>query len=144
VTLSNEISGFGAGETIHLGGVTANKDTYSNGTLTLKNGNAVVETLHFVGSYTPFSFHLTKSASGTVVSYNPSGGSAASIQEQIFNSALLSDSLGYHGLGAVGGRGSAGASATPDLLSVGHGPGGGCSRLDRRLRFGDVALTSRA
>jgi hypothetical protein len=50
---------------------------------------------------------------------------AASIQEQIFNSALLSGSLAHHGLDAIDGRGSAGAGATPDLLSVGHAPGPG-------------------
>ena len=51
------------------------------------------------------------------------GGTLASLHEQIFNSALLSDTLAYHPLDAIGGRGSAIGSATPDLLSVGHGPG---------------------
>ena len=58
------------------------------------------------------------------VTFNSSAGFASSLHEQIFNSAFLSDSL-YHPLDAFGGRGSAGAGATPDLLSVGHAPGGG-------------------
>ena len=125
VTLSNKISEFSAGDTIALLGVTATTPSYSNGSLTLMNGTVPVETLHFKGSYTTSNFHLTKIAGGTDVTFNPSGGSAAAVQEQIFNSALLSDSLGHHAPDAVGGRGPAGASATPDLWSVGHGPGGG-------------------
>ncbi len=126
VTLSNDILGFQTGDTIELLGVTANKDIYnsSTGTLTLKNGNTPVETLHFVGAYTYSDFHLTQNGSEAEVTYAPSGGSAASIQEQIFNSALLSDSLGYHAPEANGERGSAVGSAKPDLWSVGHAPGG--------------------
>jgi fibronectin-binding autotransporter adhesin len=125
VTLSNKISKFGGLDIIDLDGVTANDKSYSNGTLTLENGTVPVETLHFVGSYTTSNFRLETYTAGTEVTFDPSGGSAASIQEQIFNSALLSDSLAYHPLGALGGRGSAVAGATPDLLSVGHAPGGG-------------------
>ena len=59
------------------------------------------------------------------VTFNSSAGFASSLHEQISNSALLSDSPAYHPLDAFGGRGSAGDGATPDLLSVGHAPGGG-------------------
>ena len=122
VTLSNDISGFGAGDTIDLLGVTANKDLYdpSTGKLTLKNGNAKVGTLHFKGSYNSLNFHLKTYAGGTFVHFNPSGGSAGRIQEQISNSALLSDSPGYHAPEAIGER----SSGTPELWSVGHAPGG--------------------
>jgi hypothetical protein len=128
VTLSNKISKFGGLDIIELVGVTANKDIYSEnvsgqppgGTLTLKNGNVPVETLQFLGSYTSSNFHLESEAGETDVTFNSSGGSAASVQEQIFNSALLSDSLGHHAPEAIGGRGS----ATPDLWCVGHAPAG--------------------
>ena len=121
-TLDNAISGFGAGDTIRLGGVTADDDSYnpSNGELTLMDETFPVESLYFSGSYTKSNFHLAEKAGNAVVTFNPSSGSAASAHEQIFNSALLSDSLGYHAPEAIGGRGS----ATPDLLSVGHGPSG--------------------
>ncbi len=126
VTLSNKISKFGGIDTITLDGVTANKDNYnpSKNALTIKNGTVPVETLYFSGSYTTSNFRLETFAGGTEVTFNPSGGSAASVQEQIFDSALLSDSLGYHTLDAIGGRGSAIGGATPDLWSVGHAPGG--------------------
>ena len=88
------------------------------------NGTAPVETLKVAGSYTTSNFGLTETGGNAIVTFNPSGGSAASIQEQIVNSALLSDSPGHHALDAFGGRGSAIGSATPDLWSVGHGPGG--------------------
>src|SRR5208283_1881383 len=121
---SNKISKFGSGDTIQLDGVTATKPPiYSpkNGTLTLKDGNAVVDTLHFPGSYTQSNFRLAEIGGHAVVTFKPSKLSAASIQEQIFNSALLSDSLGHHALDAIGERGS----VAPDLWSVGHAPGGG-------------------
>jgi hypothetical protein len=123
VTLSNKISGFGAAphaNAILLSGVVADKPIYSSGTLTLYNGKAKVETLNVVGNYTSSDFHLDSEAKGTLVIFNPSSGSAASVQEQIFNSALLSDPLGYHAAEAIGGRGS----ATPELWSVGHAPAG--------------------
>jgi T5SS/PEP-CTERM-associated repeat protein len=128
VALSTALNGFGTGDSITLRGVTADNDVYSKrtfgGTLTLENGNgASVATLNFLGSYTFANFHLSEVGGNAVVTFNPSKGSAASIQDQIFNSALLSGSSAYHGLDAVGGRGSAGASATPDYWSVGHSPG---------------------
>ena len=129
VTVSEYLNGFGSGNSIQLIGVTANKESYSENssgvTLTLKNGNAPVESLHFAGSYTPASFGLAEVGGDAVVSFNPSAASAVSIHEEISNSALLSDSPAYHPLDAFGGRGSAGASATPDLWSVGHAPGPG-------------------
>jgi T5SS/PEP-CTERM-associated repeat protein len=120
VTLSNTIDGFGSGDTIQLDGVTATKPKYSNGTLTLLNGTAPVETLKVAGSYTTSNFGLTETGANAVVTFKPSKGSAASIQDQIFNSALLSDSLGHHAPEAIVERGS----ATLDLWSVGHAPGG--------------------
>jgi hypothetical protein len=117
--LSTALSGFGSGDEIVLDGVTANKESYSGGTLTLKNGNTPVETLHFKGSYTSFDFHVETHAAGTFVTFNSSAESAASIQDQIFDSALLSGSSAHHRLDAIGER----AGATPDLWSVGHGPG---------------------
>ena len=102
VTLSNHIIQFGSGDTIQLDGITATKPKYSNGTLTLLNGTVPVDTLHLVGSYKDANFGVAEVGGNAVVSYKPSKGSAASVQEQIFNSALLSDSLGYHGLDAIG------------------------------------------
>ena len=67
------------------------------------------------------------------MTFKPSKASAASVDEQIFNSALLSDTLAYHPLDAIGGRGSAIGSATPDLWSVGHGPGLAGHELGIRL-----------
>ena len=124
VTLSNTISGFGSGDTIQLDGVTATKPSYSNGTLTLLNGTAPVETLNVAGSYKTSNFGLTETGGNAVVTFKPSKGSAASVQEQISSSALLSDSLGHYAPEAIGERGSAIGSATTNLWSVGHGPGG--------------------
>ena len=69
------------------------------------DGTFPVESLYFSGSYTKSNFHLAEKAGNAVVTFNPSSGSAASAHEQIFNSALLSDSLGYHAPEAIGGRG---------------------------------------
>ena len=122
VTLGNAISGFGKGDTINLLGVAAETDRYdpSYGTLTLENGTFPVDTLLIKGNYTTSNFPLAEKAGNAVVTFKPSKGSAASAQEQISNSALLSNSPGYHAAEAVGGRGS----ATPDLWSVGHASGG--------------------
>ena len=122
MTLGNAISGFGAGDTINLLGVAAETDRYnpSYGTLTLENGTFPVDTLYIEGNYTTKNFPLAEKAGNAVVTFKPSKGSAASVQEQIFNSALLSDSLVHYAPEAVGGRGG----ATADLLSVGHAPGG--------------------
>jgi hypothetical protein len=119
--LINPVAQFGSNDRIQLDGVVANGDSYnpSSGVLSLLNGTTTVATLSFVGSYNPLGFKTNEVGGAAVVTY-----SATAVQEHIFNSALLSDSLGYH-LGATGDRGSAGAGATPDLLSVGHAPGPG-------------------
>ena len=127
VTLSNKISGFGSGDTIQLDGVTATKPSYnpSKGTLTLLNGTAPVETLKVAGSYTDANFGVAEVGGNAVVSYRPSKASTASLHEQIFNSALLSDTLAYHPLDAIAGRGwKIGSATPPDLWSVGTGPAG--------------------
>jgi hypothetical protein len=105
----------GGGDTVHLLGLTADKEGYFGRTLALEHGNRIVDTQHFLGSY-------TTTPSGAVGSFK---GSGASLNEQIYNSALLADSLAYHLPDGGGGRGSGIGTATPDLWSVGHGPGPG-------------------
>ena len=129
--MSNNISGFGAGDTIALDGVSEDKDVYSpnednsGGTLKIKYHGEVVDTLNFLGSYNLSNFRYTPTASGTDVTFKPSTGSAASLDEQIFNSALLSEHAcisraGRHRRARLGDR----KRDAPDLWSVGHAPGG--------------------
>jgi T5SS/PEP-CTERM-associated repeat protein len=68
--LENHIADFNAHDAIGLYGVTANKDSFSNGVLTLLKGNTVVSELHFVGKYDPLGFHLSESSGEAIVTYS--------------------------------------------------------------------------
>ena len=127
------IKGFGANDTIDVSGL-SQSDTigvsYKGAVATVRflHAGKTVGSLRFAMKAGQGTFHFD-AADGALtfapkadadVTFNSSGGSAASVQEQIFNSALLSDSLGHHAPEAIVERGS----ATPDLWSVGHAPAG--------------------
>jgi T5SS/PEP-CTERM-associated repeat protein len=128
---SVKIKGFGADDTIDVSGLSTS-DTIgvsSKGaatTVRFLQAGKTVGSLHFAMKAGQGEFNFD--AADGALTFAPEAANetalSASIQEQIFNSAPLSDSSAYHGLEAIGGRGSAGAGVTPDLWSVGHAPGG--------------------
>ena len=128
---SVDIKGFGAYDTIDVSGLST-RDTIGVSykgdvaTVRFRQASKTVGTLHFAMKAGQGSFHFD--AADGALTFAPKvaseTGNGGAVQEQIFELALLSDLLGYRSWDAVGGRGSAGAGATSDLWSVGHGPGG--------------------
>jgi hypothetical protein len=59
VTVANTISGFHAGDTIDLAGLTATSDQYAGGVLTLFNGTTQVASLSIAGNYANETFAVT-------------------------------------------------------------------------------------
>jgi hypothetical protein len=66
-TFKGAIEGFGAGDRIELQQTMANKLVYANNVLTVKEGNSIVASLHFDGSYNSASFTLTSDGHGNSV-----------------------------------------------------------------------------
>jgi len=64
VAFTGTISGFASGDIIDLTGSAATNVTYSNGVLTVLNGDATVATLNLAGSYTSADFSLSPDGFG--------------------------------------------------------------------------------
>jgi hypothetical protein len=70
-------SGFGTGDVIDLENLQAATLSFANGTLTLQNGDTVVETLLFAGDYTSANFTLSSDQhGGTDINYVATGADA--------------------------------------------------------------------
>jgi hypothetical protein len=69
-TFGGHISGFGGSDLIDLAQTIATKESFSGGVLTLSDGSTPVAHLHFNGSYSTSSFHLTSDgSSGTLIHF---------------------------------------------------------------------------
>jgi hypothetical protein len=128
---SVDIKGFGAHDTIDVSGLSTSDTigvSYKGSVATVRflQAGKAVGSLHFAMKAGQGSFHFD--AAEGALTFAPKvaseTGDCGAVPQQVFDSALLSDSLGYHSPDAVGGRGSAAAGAASDLWSVGHGPGG--------------------
>jgi hypothetical protein len=119
---SVELKGFGANDTVDASGL-SHSDTigvsYKGAVATVRflEAGKTVGSLRFAMKAGQGTFHFD--AADGALTFAPKA-AGVSIQEQVFNSALLSGSSAYHSLDAIGERGG----ATTDLFSVGHRPSG--------------------
>jgi len=68
-SMTSTVSGFGLGDMIDLTGVAATSLGFAEGTLTLYNGTAVVDTIAFHGSYSTANFTLQSNTQGSDIGY---------------------------------------------------------------------------
>ena len=88
--LGSSIADFNIHDTIELEGLSANKDSFSKGVLTLFEGNKVVSKLNFTGNYNPFDFHVSEVGGSAIVTYSAGANSESTFASSHASNALFS------------------------------------------------------